>query len=170
MKRILPPEEEDRREYLVEKFIITLEKVHSKFNYKSRGLIRFKLHTKPNGTKFKIFWRAIDYLIKIRGAAGNPIDWLIEDYITCFYEMSKNIEDLPPQLNYFSPTDNVQMRFEEWIAEKERKIYPDEYWMVDEVNLSKLKEDVNKKVEEMNKMQSLKKVPEPININIIERG
>lgn len=171
MKRILTPDMEVlRKEKLVKKFVETIELIHDKFGYQSKYLGRHFIHLKPNGTPFRVLWKAIDYLYELKQEAGNPIEWLIEDYIQYMYGRSQEMRRDAPFLNYFSPTDNNQIGFEEWISKKEKEIHPDQYWITEKVNLKRLKEKVDVKLEDINKVRKLTKVPEQLGVNIIERG
>lgn len=171
MNRILTPDQEAlRKEKLVKKFVETIEIVHERFSYRSKYLGRHFIHLKPNGTPFRVLWKVIDYLYKLKQEAGNPIEWLIEDYIQYMYEKNLKMRGDAPFLNYFSPTDNNQIGFEEWISRKEKEIHPDQYWITEKVDLKRLKKKVDRKLEDINKVRKLTKVPEQLDINIIERG
>lgn len=125
MKR---PRREKAQENLIKKSIEILEsEIAPKFNDKRKFLKKQKIHKSKNNKYYRMFMRIIMYLDELKGVCTNPIEHLMEDYLTSVYENYKCFGKTPVLMN-FSPSINNQIQFSEWISETERES-EEEYWL-----------------------------------------
>jgi len=122
------PRRAKAQENLIKKAIEILEnEVTPRFNDRRKFLKKHKIHKDTKNKYYKMFTRIIIYLDELKGNCANPIEYLIEDYLTSVYEYYKGFGKTPNLMN-FSPSTNNQIQFSEWISEIERES-EEGYWI-----------------------------------------
>lgn len=104
--------------------------------------MKYGIDRSPTNKYFNVLLKVYDYLEEESKGYTNPIEMVIEDYLTCIYKYYSKFGKAP-FLTQFSPTPNSRMMFDEYIMAFEDS-RGDKYWIKEEVDDDEISEIVEK--------------------------